>query len=57
MNTPDEITLHGIAAAPGIVIGKAFVYTKHVPHIDEKSIAPQDADKEVERLRSAVTRS
>ena len=57
MTTTNEITLHGIAAAPGIVMGKVFVYTKHVPHIDEKTIVPEDIEKEIERLRSAVIRS
>jgi len=57
MATTNEITLHGIAAAPGIVMGKVFVYTKHVPHIDEKTIPLEDAEKEVERLRGAVARS
>ncbi len=57
MTTTNEITLHGIAAAPGIVMGKVFVYTKHVPRIDEKTIAPEDVEKEVERLQSAVVRS
>ena len=57
MTTTNEITLHGIAAAPGIVMGKVFVYTKHVPHIDEKTITPEDVEKEVERLQGAVARS
>ena len=57
MNPSTEITLHGIAAAPGIVTGKAFVYTKNVPHIEEKTVAPEDAEKEIERLRNAVARS
>ncbi|MGA9406147.1 MAG: phosphoenolpyruvate--protein phosphotransferase [Bacteroidota bacterium] len=57
MITTNEITLHGIAAAPGIVMGKVFVYTKHVPHIDEKTVAAEDVEKEVERLRNAVARS
>ncbi len=57
MATTNEITLHGIAAAPGIVMGKVFVYTKHVPHIDEKTIAAEDVEKEVERLHNAVGRS
>jgi phosphotransferase system enzyme I (PtsI) len=57
MTTTNEITLHGIAAAPGIVMGKVFVYTKHVPHIDEKTITLEDVEKEVERLKNAVIRS
>jgi phosphotransferase system enzyme I (PtsI) len=57
MTTTNEITLHGIAAAPGIVMGKVFVYTKHVPRIDEKTVAPEDVEKEVERLQGAVVRS
>jgi len=57
MTTTNEITLHGIAAAPGIVMGKVFVYMKHIPRIDEKAIAPEDVEKEVDRLRNAVVRS
>jgi phosphoenolpyruvate-protein phosphotransferase (PTS system enzyme I) len=57
MTALNEITLHGIAAAPGIVMGKVFVYTKHVPHIDEKAILAEDVEKEVERLQNAVIRS
>jgi phosphotransferase system enzyme I (PtsI) len=57
MPTINEITLHGIAAAPGIVMGRAFVYKKHIPRIEEKAIPPEDAKKEIERLRDAVSRS
>ncbi len=57
MSTQNEITLHGIAAAPGIVMGKAFVYTKHIPRIDEKAVAPEDVEKEIERLQKAIARS
>jgi len=57
MATTNEITLHGIAAAPGIVIGRAFVYKKHIPRIEEKAIPLEDVKKEIERLRNAVIRS
>lgn len=57
MNAKAEITLHGIAAAPGIVMGRAYVYTKHVPRIEEKTIGAEDIEKELERLRNAVARS
>ncbi|HTR80481.1 MAG TPA: phosphoenolpyruvate--protein phosphotransferase [Bacteroidota bacterium] len=57
MSPSPEITLHGIAAAPGIVTGKVFVYTKNVPHIEEKTVPPEDAEKEIERLQNAVARS
>jgi phosphotransferase system enzyme I (PtsI) len=53
----NEIRLHGIAAAPGIVMGRAFVYKKHIPRIEEKAIPPEDVKKEIERLRNAVIRS
>ncbi len=57
MSSQSEITLNGIGAAAGIVIGKVFVYTKHVPRIEEKSVPAADVEKEIERLRNAVARS
>lgn len=49
--------LHGIAASPGIVLGKAYVYTKHIPRIEEKSIRTDDVPLELDRLAHALTRS
>lgn len=57
MNPQDEIILHGIAAAPGIVMGPAYVFEKHVPRIEEKNIALEDIERELERLKNAVARS
>ena len=52
-----EIILKGIAAAPGIAIGPAYLYSKHIPKVQAKAIAPEDVDAEIQRLRSANQRS
>lgn len=57
MEQRPEITLTGIAASPGIVLGKAYVYTKHIPRIEEKSIKESDVPLELQRMKHAVERS
>jgi phosphotransferase system enzyme I (PtsI) len=52
-----ETILRGIAAAPGIAIGHAYVYSKHIPHVEAKSITPEDLESEIHRLRSANLRA
>jgi phosphotransferase system enzyme I (PtsI) len=52
-----ELVIKGIAAAPGIAIGPAYLYSKHVPRVETKPIAPEDVDTELLRLHAAVTRS
>jgi len=58
MNTESkERIFNGIAASPGIVLGRAYVFTKNTPRVEEKSINANDASKELERLSHAVERS
>ncbi len=65
MNTdPDHVTpsrpeviLKGIAAAPGIAIGPAYMYNKAIPRVDEKTLTPKDVTAEIERLRNANARA
>ncbi len=52
-----EILLKGIAAAPGIATGPAYVYSKHIPLVKVKDIAPVDVAAEIERLRTANARA
>lgn len=52
-----EIVLTGLPAAPGIAIGRAYVYSKHIPKVQQRSIAPDDVPGEIDRLRAAVARS
>ena len=52
-----EIILHGIAAAPGIAFGPAYIYSKETPRVEMKSIAPIDVASEIERLRTAIARA
>jgi len=53
----EEQILKGIAAAPGIAIGAAYLYTKHIPRVQAKTITPEDVPGEIERLRTANARS
>ncbi len=61
MDTPhhgtEEIVLKGIAAAPGIATGPAYLYTKQIPRVERKAITPDDVDAEIERLQAANARS
>ncbi len=57
MESKKEIVLHGIAASPGIVFGKAYVFAKQAPRVEEKSIVESEVPLEVERLQNAVDRS
>lgn len=53
----NEIVLRGTAAAPGIAVGPAYVYSKQTPRVEHRPVAPEDLDAEIERLRTAVARS
>lgn len=52
-----EIILRGIPAAPGISIGKAYVYVKEIPTAIERVISSDEVDSEIQKLRNAVKRS
>ena len=52
-----EIVLKGVAAAPGISWGPAFLYSKLIPRVEEKSITPDEVENEIGRLRNANARS
>lgn len=49
--------LHGIAASPGIAVGVAVVLDRRRVSIPRRHIAPEDADREVLRLRDGVVRA
>jgi phosphotransferase system enzyme I (PtsI) len=52
-----EIVLKGVAAAPGISWGPAYLYSKVIPRIEEKSITPEEVEGEIGRLHNANARS
>jgi len=56
-NKKDELTIKGIGAAPGIAIGPAYVYSKHIPKVEQRSISQEEIEGEFERLRAANIRS
>jgi phosphotransferase system enzyme I (PtsI) len=53
----NEITIKGIAAAPGIVVGPSYTYSKQVVRAQMKPIEAGEVDSEIERLHGAVARS
>ena len=52
-----ELILKGIPAAPGIAMGQAYLYSKHIPHIEKKTIDETDVEAEKQRVRAANSRS
>jgi phosphotransferase system enzyme I (PtsI) len=52
-----EVVLKGIAAAPGIAIGPAYLYSKDVPTAELREISPDEVGSEITRLRNATARS
>ena len=52
-----ELILKGIPASPGIAIGTAYVYSKHVPLVSIKTVVPAEVDAEIDRLRAANIRA
>ena len=55
--TGQEIVLKGVAAAPGISYGPAYLYSKLIPRVEQKTIAAAEVPEEIERLRNANARS
>ena len=49
--------MKGIIASPGVAIAKAFVLAHPEVVIDEKLVAAQDVEKEVEKFREAVAKT
>jgi phosphotransferase system enzyme I (PtsI) len=52
-----EIFYRGSAAAPGVTIGRVYVYKKEVPRITQWSIDPLAVPAEIERFDRSVARS
>jgi phosphotransferase system enzyme I (PtsI) len=52
-----EVILKGIAAAPGIAIGPAYLYSKQAIRAQMKPIAPEEIESEIDRLRRSVARA
>jgi phosphotransferase system enzyme I (PtsI) len=46
--------LDGIAAAPGVGIGRAFIFNKEMPHISLRKIPASQVEGEVERFRNTL---
>jgi phosphotransferase system enzyme I (PtsI) len=55
--TQNDILIKGIAAAPGIATGPAYLYSKLIPEVSARAIAPEEVPVEIERLRTANARA
>ncbi len=51
---PPMVKLKGIAASPGIVIGKVFLLTGDVIKVEERSIPEEEVGREIEKFKHAV---
>lgn len=52
-----EVVLKGNAAAPGITIGKAYLFKKAVPRVEEWDVDGVGVEAEIARLGRAIDRS
>jgi phosphoenolpyruvate-protein phosphotransferase (PTS system enzyme I) len=52
-----ETILKGVAAAPGIAVGQAYLYFKQIPTVTARSLTPDEVPAEIERLRTSNARS
>lgn len=49
--------LHGIAASPGIAVGRLRVFDRRLLSVEEYGVASQDVSGEIERLKQAISRT
>src|SRR5260221_13549267 len=62
MKMPDqtparEIVLNGIAASPGIAIGRVYLFTKEIPRVEQRTIEAVNVEPEIERLTRAIEKA
>jgi phosphotransferase system enzyme I (PtsI) len=55
--TTQEMKLKGIPASPGIAIGPVFLFRKHEPTIQIRTIGIDEIGSEIDRLKNAIARS
>lgn len=53
-NGSKMVTLHGIAASPGIAIGKAFLFSIGEPEVPMHSIGEDQIESEIKKFESAL---
>ena len=53
-NSKQMVRLKGIAASPGIVIGKVFALTGDVVKVEERNISPDEISCEIQKFKQAV---
>ncbi|MBI3005218.1 MAG: phosphoenolpyruvate--protein phosphotransferase [Ignavibacteriales bacterium] len=52
-----EITLKGIPASPGIAKGPVYLFRKHEPIVEERTLVGNEVEKEISRLEQSIARS
>ncbi len=53
----DRVVIHGIAASPGLAYGQVFVFERKTIEVNQRIVEPEEAEKEIERLKQAIQRS
>ena len=53
----DMKVLHGIAASPGIAVGRLRVFDRRLLSVEEYGVASHDVASEIERLKQAISRT
>ena len=53
-NSNQMMKLKGIAASPGIVIGKVFALTGDIVKVEERNISPDEISNEIQKFKKAV---
>src|SRR5438045_9092142 len=51
-----ETVLRGVPASPGIAVGKAYLYIKEVPRVEER-VLTDGYEEEIERALRAIEKS
>src|SRR5438445_11706205 len=52
-----EKVLHGVPASAGIAVGTAYLFTKEIPRVEERSLDGSSVDVEIRRAMAAIEKS
>ena len=55
--TKKGVVLKGVPASPGIAVGTAYLFTKEIPRVEERTLSDHEVDREIERLCRALEKS
>ena len=56
-SAPEEMLLEGLGTAPGIAIGRAYLYTRASDEVEQQRISEGEVESEIELFEEAVRRA